>query len=150
METPNGAATTAAQIRRRGYYKILVVIIKKAISARQYWGEHTDARCKTAARRVLQEYIPTELSVPKAFVDDVINATRDNFIDTERCSYEDLRACFFVGAISGYYNPAVFGAPYGLDRMQDEAFMKGVVFGEMEWRHCHVEDDDYDYYGLND
>lgn len=140
MEPQTGAATTAAKIKKMGIYIEFIKVIKKAILVAFFWDPHmTDGKAQRKARLIVGQFVTKDLQVPEKFIDMVINSATLAFPDTDRCTNDDLRSCFFVGAVSGYFHPAVFDAPYGLDRLQKDAFMEGVVLGEDAWHNDHED-----------
>jgi hypothetical protein len=66
--------------------------------------------------------------------------------DTETVDNDDLRAAYVSGVLYGYWAVLVLGVPgCSADRLQEDAFMKGVKVGEDLWREDNLTDEDRAY-----
>ncbi len=62
--------------------------------------------------------------------------------DTNDCVNLDLRNAFVHGCLLGYEFVLVLDSPSCYDRLQADAFIAGVVTGEVCWSFEHRDEDD--------
>lgn len=67
--------------------------------------------------------------------------SESRYPNTGTCDNSDLRDAFVRGCCDGY-EAVVLGAPRGMDRLQQDAYMEGTTYGEDAWRADNVKDDD--------
>lgn len=129
------AVTTAAQIKRTWFFKELRQTIRKGIFKASFRAlALTDAQVEAKISSILREFIPNELEVPTNFINSAIEQADLMFsFMNNKDAIKDLQACFIIGAICGYFHPAVFDGPSMLDRLQLDHFMMGVCLGEDQW-----------------
>lgn len=73
----------------------------------------------------------------------------DGMYPDDNISRDDLRQAFAHGYMVGYCT-MVFGDAHGYDRLQSDAYITGVQWGEREWvNHNDNADDDDDYDGFS-
>ncbi len=137
MEASRGAVTSAAQIRKMEFYKELRRIIRGSIMKTWLGLLLTDGVVTAKVTSILREFVPTNLEVPTTF----LNETKE-LADILYFGKKDEQACYIVGACSGYFHPLVLDGPDGLDRIQLDAFMRGVEDGSNEWTYDNISSEE--------
>jgi hypothetical protein len=49
------------------------------------------------------------------------------------CDNSDLREAFLLGCREGYNSVEIVGCPHKMDRMQSDAYVAGVVYGQKKY-----------------
>jgi hypothetical protein len=135
VEKQKDAVTSSAQFRKTEFFVFFRQIILQAYC--NFTGKKPNQPItKKNVSLVINQFITSDFKIEKDLLETFISNARNAHPD-----WQDLQACYIVGAACGYVHPLVLDAPWGLDRLQSDAFIEGVVVGEKAWHEANPDED---------